>query len=100
MQERKRRSASGRGLGSGHLGGAERPRIRVLDRAWLDDKPALQLDLEASFILDDLRESARESGAKPAFLAGGTEGRLPAARDGHLSLRQDDARHRVPAAGE
>ncbi|MEY2227920.1 hypothetical protein [Streptomyces sp. BF23-19] len=53
-------------------GGVERPRIRVLDRAWLDDKLALHSDLEASFVRDDLREAARDYGAELAFLAGGT----------------------------
>ncbi|RKT02968.1 hypothetical protein BX286_0888 [Streptomyces sp. 3211.6] len=53
--------------------GAERPRIRVLDRAWLDDKLALHADLESSFIRDDLREAARDYRAELAFLAGGTD---------------------------
>lgn len=53
--------------------GAERPRIRVLDRAWLDDKLAFQADLEASFVRDDLREAARDFGAELAFLTGGTD---------------------------
>lgn len=48
-------------------GGVERPRIRVLDRAWLDNK------LAASFVRDDLREAARDYGAELAFLAGGTD---------------------------
>ncbi|MGO4455766.1 hypothetical protein AB4039_00260 [Streptomyces sp. M-16] len=54
-------------------GGAERPRIRVLDRAWLDGKLALHADLESSFIRDDLREAARDYRAERAFLAGGTD---------------------------
>ncbi|MFJ3518920.1 hypothetical protein [Streptomyces sp. NPDC090131] len=53
--------------------GAERPRIRVLDRAWLDDKLALHADLEASFVRDDLREAARDYRAELAFLEGGTD---------------------------
>ncbi|AZM87595.1 hypothetical protein [Streptomyces sp. W1SF4] len=53
--------------------GAERPRIRVLDRAWLDDKLALHADLESSFVRDDLREAARDYRAELAFLAGGTD---------------------------
>ncbi|WP_345503491.1 hypothetical protein [Streptomyces racemochromogenes] len=53
--------------------GAERPRIRVLDRAWLDDKLALHADLESSCVRDDLREAARDYRAELAFLAGGTD---------------------------
>ncbi|WP_030960628.1 hypothetical protein [Streptomyces sp. NRRL S-378] len=61
--------AFAKGLGEG----AERPRIRVLDRAWLDDKLALHADLEASFVRDDLREAARDYRAELAFLEGGTD---------------------------
>ncbi|MFF2194412.1 hypothetical protein [Streptomyces sp. NPDC058157] len=47
--------------------GAERPAVRVLDRAWLDDKLALHVDLESAFVRDDLREAARDYRAELAF---------------------------------
>ncbi|MET7534398.1 hypothetical protein [Streptomyces goshikiensis] len=53
--------------------GAERPRVAVWDRAWLDDKLAAHADLRDHFLREDLREAAKDYGAELAFLAGGSD---------------------------
>ncbi|MER6523442.1 hypothetical protein ABT246_42520 [Streptomyces sp. NPDC001553] len=64
--------------------GAERPRVAVWNRAWLDDKLAAQADLRDNFLREDLREAAKDYGAELAFLAGGS----------------DDVAHRMEALGQ
>lgn len=66
-------SPSERTFVKGLTAGASRPTVRVLDRAWLDDKLAAHADLEASFLREDLREAAKDYGAELAFLSGGTD---------------------------
>ncbi|MGW6882644.1 hypothetical protein ACWGEU_20555 [Streptomyces goshikiensis] len=53
--------------------GAGRPKVRVWNRAWLDDKLAAQADLRDHFLREDLREAAKDYGAELAFLAGGSD---------------------------